>query len=242
MPRYYDFKVSLDGIEPQAWRRFLLPDDATFAELDAAIIYAGPWEGDHLSAFHGVGKNKHFRASGSGEKWGEELEESEVPLGFYFKRKGQKCGYIYDFGDSWEHVIEFMGMVETEEEFERRLVGGARAWPLEDSGGLWGYGTCVEAAKQRDSGAGEEAQDDKDEDSGEAEESSDAEQRDKKAGDEEHEEDEKEEEDEEEEEDDDYLWERIEWIGDWDPEEFDLDKTKKRFDIEKRLKRRGERA
>ena len=48
--------------------------------------------------------------------------------------------YEYDFGDGWAHEIEFEGIVEPEEGTTYPVcLDGARACPLEDSGGPWGY-------------------------------------------------------------------------------------------------------
>ena len=37
MPRYYEFEVSLQELQPRIWRRFLLRTTATFAQLHQAI-------------------------------------------------------------------------------------------------------------------------------------------------------------------------------------------------------------
>lgn len=47
--------------------------------------------------------------------------------------------YLYDFGDSWEHLIEFEG--EQEKQFDKypTCLSGQRAGPPEDIGGISGY-------------------------------------------------------------------------------------------------------
>ena len=37
MPRYYEFEVVLQEIQPRIWRRFLLRHRSTFAQLNTAI-------------------------------------------------------------------------------------------------------------------------------------------------------------------------------------------------------------
>jgi hypothetical protein len=55
--------------------------------------------------------------------------------------------YIYDFGDNWEHVIEVEKILAAEAGVQYpRCTAGARANPMEDCGGLWGYQELVEAA------------------------------------------------------------------------------------------------
>jgi hypothetical protein len=55
----------------------------------------------------------------------------------------KKTPYEYDFGDSWEHEVTLQGIVERPEKFGRMLLGGERAFPPEDCGGIAGYEECV---------------------------------------------------------------------------------------------------
>ena len=47
--------------------------------------------------------------------------------------------YLYDFGDSWEHLIEFEGEHEKTTEKYPICLAGERACPPEDVGGIPGY-------------------------------------------------------------------------------------------------------
>jgi hypothetical protein len=53
---------------------------------------------------------------------------------------------VDDFGDEWWHEVIYRGILAMSEAFTRRLLGGERAFPLEDSGGITGYEDCVRAA------------------------------------------------------------------------------------------------
>jgi len=147
MRKYLDLEVSLLDIEPRIWRRFLLPESASFGDLHEAIQDGFGWEYDHLFEF----RDKGGRQSIARADFDDGYDDEEVPtvgklkLAAFFTRKGKKCRYVYDFGDSWEHAVEFRGMVELPEKFRRRLVDGARACPLEDCGGVWGYYACCAA-------------------------------------------------------------------------------------------------
>lgn len=61
-----------------------------------------------------------------------------------------RCYYHYDFGDDWWHEILLRGTDTLPESFTRRLVGGARAFPHEDCGGVSGYYDCCKAARHED--------------------------------------------------------------------------------------------
>ena len=152
MAKYLEFKVSLLGIDPDIWRRFLLAESATFMDLHDAIQDAFGWEDYHLFEFREV-KGRQAIA-GPPDYEPEFVDEEEIPKATEVKlkaviaRRGEKCLYVYDFGDNWEHAVEFMDLVELPERFKRRLTGGARACPPEDCGGVWGYEECVLVANK----------------------------------------------------------------------------------------------
>ena len=187
MPNYFDLEVSLAGVEPRIWRRFLLKDSATFRHLHEAIQDACGWEDGHLYEF----RDAKGKTAIAGAPYEDPLEgecapaDNQVRLASHFARKGTKCIYRYDFGDCWDHLVELKAVVELPERFKRRLVGGQRAFPPEDCGGIWGYDSCLKAV-----GALKPDSDD----------------------------------------DSDDLEERREWLGDWNPEAFDLASAKKDFD------------
>lgn len=184
MPKYYEIEVSLLGIEPKIFRTFVLPASSTFRDLHDAIQDADGWEDDHMHVFWDE-KGREF-AGGSpieGYDTGSSVkEDSRVKLYSYFADgKGAKnCTYIYDFGDNWEHEVRLKRVFESDEQFDRKLLDGARAFPPEDCGGVWGYEECRGLV------------------TGKIKKSEDAE-------------------------------DRLEWIGDWNPEAFDLRKLQKQF-------------
>jgi len=190
MPRYLEFRVSLNDIEPEIWRRFMLLENATFEHLHECIQDAFGWEECHLFEFRDKkGRNAIAHAEEDDTFLDEDVPAvDELTLASFFTKKGTKCQYVYDMGDSWEHAVEFLGAVELPDNFQRRLLDGARACPLEDSGGVWGYQNCVEVASMSEEDI-------------------------KKSGDAEE------------------KLERKEWIGDWNPEAFDLKAAKKDFDV-----------
>jgi len=189
MPVYYDFEVHLSSCQPRMWRRFLLFPAATFQHLHEAIQDACGWTDSHLFEFTGSKRSPRNSIAAS-----EYLEDSDAPparkvtLASYFKTHRQ-CGYLYDFGDSWDHVVVLKGKVDLPENFRRRLIGGERNFPPDDSGGLCGYERCCVAAtiseEQLDSLDDEDRED---------------------------------------------IECLREWLGCWDPEAFDLQAAKKRFD------------
>lgn len=51
MPKYYEFEVSLQEIQPRSWRRFLLRTTSTFAQLHQAIQQSFGWQESYLWEF-----------------------------------------------------------------------------------------------------------------------------------------------------------------------------------------------
>lgn len=143
MPKYLCFEVELEEVAPRIWRRFLLPQDATFYDLHLAIQHACGWESYHLYLF--LDADREVIAGMPDKESGEDDPDArEVPLSSWFQRPGASCTYLYDFGDDWEHKVALVGTETEPAKFHQRLLGGERAFPKEDSGGIPGYERFVE--------------------------------------------------------------------------------------------------
>ena len=68
----------------------------------------------------------------------------ELMLNPLFAEGRDRCLYLYDFGDGWQHLVQLMDVAELKERFTRKLVGGEMACPPEDSGGPIGYEQLLE--------------------------------------------------------------------------------------------------
>ncbi len=157
MPRYFDFEVSLCEVTPRIWRRFLIQSTARFSDLHLAIQGACGWRNYHLYAFRDeptweTGHDIAGLPDAEGFEDDPPVPDSmKVKLSSYFgEGKEHTCFYLYDFGDDWWHEVRLKGTRTLPEKFHRRLLGGARAFPHEDSGGLPGYEDCVKAALGQD--------------------------------------------------------------------------------------------
>lgn len=137
--RIYQLKIELLGIKPPIWRKIKVNGKTIFGDLHMIIQIVMGWEDDHLFEF----ENKELRISDNSESdffnRFEAKDSDEITIEEVLKRKGSKIKYIYDFGDSWEHLI-------TVEETEDGVLSngaiclkGKRNCPPEDCGGIWGY-------------------------------------------------------------------------------------------------------
>jgi hypothetical protein len=136
-PRTYQVKVTLMGTDPPIWRRLIVPGDTTLARLDRIIQAAMGWTNSHMHMFTAGGV---IYAEPSPE-WEEEvMDEGRVLLADVAREDGEAFVYVYDMGDGWQHqVLVEDVIVEAGEAQGPRCLGGERACPPEDSGGIGGY-------------------------------------------------------------------------------------------------------
>ena len=139
-----DLRISIQGSEPEIWRRLLLPETATVPQFHEAIQRAFGWQDRHLYGIrcvdrHGtpriiVGPDEAVEDSGAEPASGVvlfELLDAAGPAPELFE-------YEYDFGDSWTHTVELVGPAWVPEGTISCLEGANRG-PVEDSGGPDGY-------------------------------------------------------------------------------------------------------
>jgi len=147
MPIYFEFEVTLVDTDPLISRRFLLDATGTFGDLHLAIRDSFEWNGDHLWDFRTAARSRRTErllASVPDDDmgmWdsGDRPDAWRVPLTTHFKRVGTACRYVYDYGDDWVHHVKLRQRVPSRERFERRLVAGSLAAPIEDCGGIGGH-------------------------------------------------------------------------------------------------------
>ena len=133
------FKVQLRYIRPPIWRRVVLPDNATLGDLHAVIQTAMGWFNSHLHAFR-IGGTSYSEPSPYDDEDIPMENERHVPLADIVTRTKQKFIYEYDFGDGWEHEIAAEKFLPLDPAAKYPVcLGGARACPPEDCGGVPGY-------------------------------------------------------------------------------------------------------
>ena len=146
------FKVELTGILPLIWREILVPARYSFWDLHVAIQDVMGWQDYHLHQFRVLNRERGelvlvgIPNSEGFEDVREVLPGWEVAVVKYLSEPGDRVEYEYDFGDSWIHEITLVG-VEPMVKQRRypQCIGGERACPPEDCGGVPGYASLVEA-------------------------------------------------------------------------------------------------
>lgn len=133
-------KITVRETEPAVWRRLFVDDSATLHQLHRVIQIAMGWWDQHLYVFE-VGGTSYVGPDDepfTDEEVGEHA--SRVRLKDLGLQDGDTIDYEYDFGDSWrlEILLEKRGR-EGERWPLPWVVGGERAGPPEDCGGIPGY-------------------------------------------------------------------------------------------------------
>ncbi|MBW5408637.1 plasmid pRiA4b ORF-3 family protein [Morganella morganii] len=146
----YQIKITLNDTKPPVWRRLIVPEAIVLNELHQVIQIAMGWENYHLYCF----EKGNLR-------YGEKLEEffdlslkdsTGVPLTMLLYKEKDKCLYVYDFGDYWEHSVLLEKILPATSDIYPFpfCVKGKGACPDEDSGGVWDYSQILEEACSSD--------------------------------------------------------------------------------------------
>ena len=147
MKKQYDhvcqFKIELQEIKPQIWRRIRVPASYTFWDLHVAIQDSMGWTDTHLHEFQ-IKNPKTGRKVNIGlpdEDFGRKVSPGwEKKIADFFTPANPKAEYTYDFGDNWRHIISLEDILPRQKGVDYPMcVGGERACPPEDCGSSYGY-------------------------------------------------------------------------------------------------------
>jgi hypothetical protein len=150
MPDIYQLKVTLLGTKPPIWRRLLVPADLILANLHGILQTAMGWNNAHLYEFS-VGKQTYGRPNPEERYFSfglPTINDRKVRLEGVLSGPRSKLVYTYDMGDSWEHsVVVEKRLPADPNAIYPRCIGGERACPPEDCGGLPGFYGLLEAIR-----------------------------------------------------------------------------------------------
>jgi hypothetical protein len=141
----YQLHIALRDLKPAIWRRMLVPGCITFEKLHRIIQIAMGWSNSHLHEFT-VG-NTHY---GVPDKEFPDMlpvvSEKRVTLTVGLTSSVKSFGYLYDFGDAWEHNLRIEKIINAYPALRHPVcLDGANACPPDDVGGPPGYANFVQA-------------------------------------------------------------------------------------------------
>lgn len=139
----YRMKVTLRGIRPPIWRRFLVPSDITLKRLHDSLQAVMGWTDSHLHQFEAQG----VRYGTPDREFDDaKISENKIALNDVLCRTKDRLIYEYDFGDSWIHDVVFEAVLPPGKNGRYPIIeAGRRACPPEDCGGCYGYMELLEA-------------------------------------------------------------------------------------------------
>lgn len=141
----YQLKITLDGITPAIWRRFLVSSNITLDRLHDSIQIVMGWTNSHLHMFE---IKEQIFGDPQADEFGEmgTLDETEYRLRKALEQEGQRLRYDYDFGDGWRHTLQLEKILPPDPAMHLPIcLKGKRACPPEDVGGIGGYAYYLEA-------------------------------------------------------------------------------------------------
>jgi pRiA4b ORF-3-like protein len=104
----YVIKVTLLGIKPPIWRRFLVDRNITLRQLHSTLQIVMAWTNSHLHQFIVQ----------------EQKQADREKLGDVIGAPGTRLLYEYDFGDGWQHELLLDKILNEAESFQRTCVAG----------------------------------------------------------------------------------------------------------------------
>lgn len=146
--RIYDVTVKLRNTlgDPV---RVIRTEDVCLGDLHVLIQESFGWMSCHLWNFE-VGRGEFFgpimEDKFDSPDWGN---ADDVWLSGLLDAGMKKFGYLYDFGDGWEHTVSIrqLAVSSAKREVDQQLprcIKGAGATPPEDCGGSYGYNELVD--------------------------------------------------------------------------------------------------
>ena len=128
----YDIKLRLKDVKPKTWRDLIIPSNITFHQMHRIIQIAFGFLDCHLYLFDmGDRRIVNFKTT---DKMVGDLDSNNVIIEDYFDNS-KKIRYCYDFGDTWEVIIQIKGTVEYNREYPKIIRYKGDYNPPEDCGG-----------------------------------------------------------------------------------------------------------
>ncbi len=141
--------ISLVDSDPLIWRRFLVSDRTSLPDLHRVIQVIMGWENIHPYSFQIAGA--HYDGPQPKDD-PQALDHASIPYLAQFPLQPGTClTYTYDPRDGWRHRIEVEASLSPiAAPTLPTCLGGERACPPENCGGVWGYEGLLERLEDPD--------------------------------------------------------------------------------------------
>ena len=134
----YLLQVELEDVTPKIWRQVWVDSGMSLHTLHHVLQATMGWTDAHLHEFS-IKAKRYSLPDPEDDPGRLPVDEREVLLGQVLE-PGLEFKYLYDYGDSWSHVIRVEEVKLVTEPYGAAFVdAGQGACPPEDSGGAPGY-------------------------------------------------------------------------------------------------------
>ncbi|NPC41034.1 plasmid pRiA4b ORF-3 family protein [Nocardioides sp. zg-1230] len=135
--------MTLADSEPPIWRRLELDSRLDLRSVHRVLQAVMGWSDSHLHEFTTSRSRVRLLADSEVEEGMDGTPERDVRLDEVLADVGDAVGYLYDFGDAWDHDLRLEAVRDVEPAQAVRVVDGAAACPLEDAGGTGAWNVFV---------------------------------------------------------------------------------------------------
>ncbi len=146
MSKTLHFKIVLIESKPLVWRTFKVTDDYRLDRFHQVLQIVMGWNNSHLHEFKIKGHQVGMVDDMSVEYAPEMKDETKIYLGDFNLDEKDTFTYLYDFGDSWSHVL-YVENINHQKLLNPICTDGKRACPPDDCGGVWGYADMLDILK-----------------------------------------------------------------------------------------------
>jgi hypothetical protein len=138
--------VTIKDVKPEVMRRLVVPVTLRLDRLHLTLQAAFGWTNSHLFEFH-AGEARWGIPDPVDHFGSQPIDARKARLFDVVQETGAKTiHYLYDFGDSWDHVIKLEKWFDrTMTEDLPLLLDAAGRCPPEDVGGAPGYADYLDA-------------------------------------------------------------------------------------------------
>jgi len=134
-------------ITPKIWRLVQMPANCTLGDLHDVIQILMDWDDAHLFQFCAAGQEYGPKTDPWRSIDDPLVQDMDEVTMMQVLPYCSKIKYIYDFGDFWELEIKLKKRHKPIDWDRPVCLDGARAGPLEDCGGCFGYAECAQIAR-----------------------------------------------------------------------------------------------
>jgi Plasmid pRiA4b ORF-3-like protein len=132
--------VEIANITPPVWRRLILPLSTNLKHLHRILQAVMGWKDCHLHEYRIGGLRYGDVERAEFDDMPRTFAEAKVMLNDFAREAGTEFQYIYDFGDSWVHILTVLKVLSlTPAPRTATCIAGGRCCPPEDVGGEFGY-------------------------------------------------------------------------------------------------------